>query len=66
MQPTTASSTLLSVESRQAYCAGYRELSGPGFDPVDRISIRGLGETATSKNPHFLAILEERVVSYLA
>ena len=66
MQPSIQSSSFLGIESRQAFCAGFREDSSSGLDPVDRISIHGLGESTQSKNPQFLAILEERVVSYLA
>jgi hypothetical protein len=56
----------LSVESRQAYCAGFREENAGTREPVDRISIQGMGEGTTAKNnPHFLAVLEERVVSFV-
>lgn len=65
MQTGIQSSSFLGVESRQAYCAGYREELSRSFDPVDHISIQGYSDNTNSKNPQFLAILEERVVSYL-
>jgi hypothetical protein len=49
----------------ESYCAGFREDAGNIYGK-DSISIHGMEQQSTQKNPQFLAILEERVVSFLA
>lgn len=58
-------SSPLSFEFAHNYCAGYREDPTRSSDPVDRINIQGMSEGTSSKNPHFLAVLEERVISFV-
>lgn len=59
-------SMFLGVESRHALCAGFQEISADPRASLDRISIQGFTESVGSRNPHFVAVLEERVVSLLA
>ncbi|MBM3461068.1 MAG: hypothetical protein FJX76_03105 [Armatimonadetes bacterium] len=55
------------LESRhmESYCAGYQDSPESAFGR-DTISIKGIAdESSRMKNPQFLAVLEERIVSGL-
>lgn len=65
MQTGIFGTSALNVESRQAWCAGFRDEATAGNEPRDSISIQGMSEGTSAKNPQFLAVLEERVVSFL-
>jgi len=54
-------------ESRQveSMCAGFSDQSAPSAFGQDSISIQGITHEGASKNPRFVAVLEERVISSL-
>lgn len=55
------------LESRQveSFCAGFREEAAPSAFGRDTISIQGMSQDGSMKNPQFLAVLEERIISAL-
>lgn len=55
----------LECTSVQSYCAGYKE-DQPSIFGGDVISIKGVNhEVSSLRSPQFLAVLEDRVVSFL-